>query len=141
MKFIMQVLMVAGLALGGLHLTSCQAFTKDDARALGGQIAKSSLEVAVRIIAGEKIDLKQAVALIGLQAASGAIATVDANLKAQANATPQSVVSAAHEVAQNAIEAAAVPDPEIATKAAEIATAAVAAAQTRLGAEGAASGK
>ena len=141
MKFISTVFLTFALALGGLHLASCSAFTKADAQALGAQIAKSALAVASQQAAGEPVDLKAEVALIGLQAASSAIATVKYNLSTP-GASPQSIVSGAHEVAQAAISSAAVPDPQIATKAAEIATQAVDAAQNRLkGADAAPSGK
>jgi len=141
MKFISTVFLTFALAIGGLHLTSCAAFTKADAQALGAQIAKSALAVATQEVTGEPVDLKAAVAMIGLQAASSAIATVKYNLSAP-TANPQSIVSDAHEVAQARITNAAVPDPQIAAKAADIATQAVAAAQIRLSDAGAApSGK
>ncbi len=140
MKFISTVFLTFALALGGLHLSSCAAFTKADAQALGAQIAKSSLAVAAQVVAGEKVDLKSAVALIGLQAASSAVATVNYNLSSS-TATSQSIIKDADAAAQSAIAAAAVPDPAITTKAAEIATQALAAAQDRLGADPAPSGK
>ncbi len=137
MKYITTVCLTFALAIGALHLTSCSAFTKDDAKALGAQIAKSALAVATQEVTGEQVNLEAAVALIGLQAASSAIATVNKNLSAP-TASPQSIVSSAHDVAQAAISNAAVPDPAIAAKAADIATQAVAAAQIRLSDAGAA---
>lgn len=141
MKFISLICLTFALAIGGLHLTSCKAFTKADAAALGAQIARSSLAVAAQAIAGEPVDIKKEASLIGLQAASSAVATVTYNLASEANATPQSIVSAAHEAAQSAISNAAVPDPQIAAKAAEIASQAIDTAQARLNASAAPSGK
>lgn len=138
-KSIGSVILIFSLSIAMLHLSSCKAFTKSDAQALGVQIAKSSLAVAAQVVAGQPVDLKAAVSLIGLQAASSAVNTVTYNLNT--NASPQSIVSAAHDPAQAIIASAAVPDPEIAAKAAEIATQAIAAAQDRLGAEGVTSGK
>jgi hypothetical protein len=141
MKFISTVFLTFALALGGLHLTSCENFTKADAAALGAQIARSSLAVAMQAAAGEKVDFKQEAALIGLQAASSAVATVTYNLAKSPTETPQSIVNDAHAAAQNAIAAAAVPDPQITAQASEIATQALAAAKDRLGADPAPSGK
>lgn len=141
MKFISTVFFTFALALGGLHLTSCENFTKADAAALGAQIARSSLAVAMQAAAGEKVDFKQEAALIGLQAASSAVATVTYNLAKSPTETPQSIVNDAHAAAQNAIAAAAVPDPQITAQASEIATQALAAAKDRLGADPAPSGK
>lgn len=122
-------------------LASCQSFTKADAAALGAQIAKSSLAVAMQAAAGEKVDLKQEAALIGLQAASSAVALVTYNLAKSPAETPQSIVNDAHAAAQSTIAAAAVPDPKITEHASEIATEALAAAKDRLGADPAPSGK
>ena len=141
MKFICTVFFTFALALGGLHLTSCENFTKADAAALGAQIARSSLAVAMQAAAGEKVDFKQEAALIGLQAASSAVATVTYNLAKSPTETPQSIVNEAHAAAQSTIAAAAVPDPKIAEQASEIATQALAAAKDRLGADPAPSGK
>ena len=141
MKFISTVFLTFSLALGGLHLSSCAAFTKADAAALGAQIARSSLAVAIQAFAGEHIDLKKEASLIGLQAASSAVATVTYNLSSSTAETPQIIVNEAHAVAKSAIAEAAVSDPQIAIKAAEIAKQAVAAAQDRLGAGAAPSGK
>lgn len=141
MKFISTVFFTFALALGGLHLTSCENFTKADAASLGAQIARSSLAVAMQAAAGEKVDFKQEAALIGLQAASSAVATVTYNLANSPAETPQSIVNDAHDAAQAAIAAAAVPDPEITAQASEIAKQALAVAQNRLGAGAAPSGK
>ncbi len=141
MKFITSVILSFALLIGAMHVTSCSAFSKTDAQALGIQIATSSLAVAAKVAAGEQVDLKQEIAAIGLQVASSAVNTVGSNLAKNAAATPQSLVLASHNLAQDAIAAAAVPAPEIATQAASIATQAVAAAQARLGATAAPTGK
>lgn len=144
MKFITYVFLTFALALGGLHLTSCKNFTKADAAALGAQIARSSLAVAMQAAAGEQVDFKQEAALIGLQAASSAVNIVTYNLNAKADATsitPQALVLDSHVAAQNAISAAAVPDAQVAITASDIATQAIAVAQNRLGAGAATSGK
>lgn len=133
MKFIGTVFLTFALVLGGLHLTSCKAFSASDAQALGVQIATSSLAVATKMAAGEPVNMKAEVAMIGLQTASSAVATVKYNLSAPA-ATPQSIVSSSHDAAQNIIANAAVPDPAIAAQAASIATQAVAVAQSKVGA-------
>jgi hypothetical protein len=142
MKHIATILLFFVLALSALTVTSCRAFTKADAQSLGTRIASSSLAVATRLLAGEKLDLQREVSLIGLQAASSAVATVTYNLASTPAATPQSIVSASHDAAQAAITAAAVPDPAITAKAAEIATEAITVAQDRLnGTDPAPSGK
>ena len=140
MKYIASIVLTFALLIGSMHFTSCSAFSKTDAQALGIQIATSSLAVAAKAAAGEPVDLQKEIATIGLQAASSAVNTVTYNLATQANATPQSLVSTAHDHAQAAIAAAAVPDPVIAAQAASIATQAVAAAQQRLGAAAAPTG-
>ena len=119
-------------------LTGCaQSFTRTNAATLGAQLARSSLEVAARYIAGERMDLRHEAALIGLQTSSNAIALVTYNLQAPADVTPQAVVSAAGDVAAQRIAAAAVPDVAIAAKAREIAASAVTIADRRLAEAGA----
>ncbi len=135
MKHTTTILVVFALCISAFHLTACgDVFTKSNAAEIGGVLAKSSLELAVRVIAGEQLNLNKEVSLLGLQTASNAVAKVTYNLSAPASLTPQNVVSAAAVHAQDRIENAAVPDPAIAAKAQEIAAQASVIASERLGA-------
>lgn len=119
--------------LMAVTMTACKnTFTKADAQVLGVQIATQSLAVATKVVAGEPVDVKAEVAKIGLSAATSAVATVAYNLSNSA-ATPQSLVADSHAHAQTTIAAAVVNDPTVTAKAAEIATAAVASAQGKIG--------
>lgn len=141
MKTTLRILATFALIIGAFHLTACEnIFTQANAKQLGAQLAKSSLEVATRMILGEKVDLRKEIALIGLQTSSNAIALVTYNLNAPASATPQAVVSNAEDVSHVLISQAAVEDPAIAAKAKEIATQSALIAQGRLAQSGAVAG-
>ena len=118
MKYAATLLFAALLAATSCMLASCTAFTKSDAQALGEKIAALA---------------------IGLQAAGSVLSTVNANLSASAQTAPnvstaKAIVASSHDAAQTAISNTAVSDPQIAVTAAAIATQAVAAAQSQLGA-------
>lgn len=133
MKLTLNILATFALFIGAFHLTACgDVFTKANATEIGGTLAMSSLDLAARVIAGEKINVRKEVSLIGLQTASNAVAKVTYNLSAPPTLTPQAVVSAAAVHAQSRIEQAAVPDPAIAAKAQEIAAQASQIANERL---------
>ena len=139
MKYAATLLFAALLAATSCMLASCTAFTKSDAQALGEKIAASSLAVATQMAAGQPVDAKAAALAIGLQAAGSVLSTVNANLSASAQTAPnvstaKAIVASSHDAAQTAISNTAVSDPQIAVTAAAIATQAVAAAQSQLGA-------
>lgn len=141
MKQTLRILATFALIIGAFHLTACEnLFTQANAKQLGVQLAKSSLEVATRMILGEKVDLKKETALIGLQTASNAVALVTYNVSSPAAVTPQAVVSGAEDVSHALISQAAVEDPAIAAKAKEVATRAALVAQDRLAESGAGAG-
>lgn len=111
MKKALHIITVFALVIGAFHLTACEGvLTQANAKQLGSQLAKSSLEVATRAALGEKIDLKKEASLIGLQTASNAIALVTYNV----NAPAAVVVSNAEDVSHALISQAAVEDPAIA---------------------------
>ncbi|WP_395737462.1 hypothetical protein [Prosthecobacter sp.] len=147
MKSPFSLILAMGLAACCALSSSCQAFTKQNAADIGSQLAKSSLDLAAKELAGEPVNLKAELAQMGLQVASNAIAKVTYNLSAPESVAPATVVSSAASIAQTQISAAAVDDPQIQARASEHAASAAVIAQTRLstsppaGADVATSGK
>lgn len=131
-KTILSFIFMSALASIATLPACAGTFTKQDAVDIGGQLAKSSLDLATREFAGEKINFKYEIGQMGLQAASKAIDKVAYNLSKPATVTPTDVVAAAAVVAQSRIGEAAVPDPQIQTRAVVFADQAADIAQIRL---------
>jgi hypothetical protein len=135
MKTTLKLITVFALAIGGLNLNSCSALTKSDAQQIGREIAAASLLVATRSLAGEKVDLKQEAAIIGLQAAGTAITLASRHLApeaAPAAVPPPAVINGASVVSQDLIAEVADAEPAKAALAKEIATHAAAVAKAEV---------
>ena len=129
MKFFLLVLTSFALVIAGLHLTSCAGvFTKQDAAAIGAQIAQDSLALAAQQLSGQPVDLKAAAAQIGIKAAAKVVSTVQTNV----SASPTAVLGQAASVAQTQIAATAAENPLLAASAQSHAANAVAKAEDEI---------
>jgi len=131
MKYTLRILVAFALLIGALNLNSCTVFTKADAVRIGGGLALASLNLASRVIDGEKLNLKVEAAKLGLDVASQATASVKANLSAAV------VVTAAEQAAKEAIQSSQVENPKVSALAASISSQAADAALTNVQGAGA----
>lgn len=126
MKKALNILAVLALFFGAFHLNSCAAFTKADAVRIGSGLAFASLNLASRVIDGEKLDLKIEAARLGLDVASQATAAINANLSAAV------VVTASERAAKEVIQSSTTESPKVSALAESIASQAAGAALTNV---------
>lgn len=131
MKFI--AVLLASIALVSLvAMPSCAGvFTKQDAAAIGAQIAQDSLTLATQELNGQPVDLKAAAAQIGIKAAAGVVAAVQSNTLG-AQASPGTILSQASIMAQTQIAIATAQNPLLAASAQSHAANAVAKAEDEI---------
>lgn len=112
--------------------TSCSAFSRRDAQDVGFMVAKSSLDLALAKVSGEKINLNEAGQTLAFQVISAVKDAAAFNLQAQGDPLAASVVSAAGDAAKLLIEGAALNDPRTRAVAQQLANEAIEIALHRL---------
>jgi len=133
MKFI--AILFASIALVSFTaMPSCTGvFSKQDAAAIGAQLAQDSLALASQELTGQPVNLKAGAAQIGLKTFANVMAKVQSNVSGTAT-TPAAVLSQAAQIAQDQIAAKAADSPQLAAAAQVHAATAVSTAEVQIAA-------